>query len=131
MSIATALNFSNTTPAAPTGKQLIVPQNDAGAPTCNESFYDPVMVGDAAAGKFLKADGAWHVPPGAVAATLSAAPSAAGNFQIAHGLSGTPSRISILPTSAGSIWQQAPPDATYVYLSASDAGITATISVFA
>jgi hypothetical protein len=79
MAIATALNFSNTTPAAPTGQQLIVPQNDAGAPTCNESFYDPVMVGDsgsgglagnvpapaagdAAAGKFLKADGTWDAP---------------------------------------------------------------------
>lgn len=82
MSIATALNFSPTTPAAPAGKQLIVPQNDGGAPTCNESFYDPTMVGDsgtgglegnvpkpaagdAAAGKFLKADGSWAVPPGA------------------------------------------------------------------
>lgn len=81
MSIATALNFSNTTPAAPTGKQLIVPQNDGGAPTCNESFYDPVMVGDtgsgglagnvpapaagdAAAGKLLCANGAWVRPTG-------------------------------------------------------------------
>jgi hypothetical protein len=80
MPIATALNFSSTTPAAPTGKQLIVPQNDAGAPTCNESFYDPDMVGDsgsgglagnvpapapgdAAANKFLKADGTWTVTP--------------------------------------------------------------------
>jgi hypothetical protein len=82
MSIATALNFSPTTPAAPTGKQLIVPQNDGGAPNCNESFYDPTMVGDsgsgglegnvpkpaagdAAAGKFLKADGTWATIPAA------------------------------------------------------------------
>jgi hypothetical protein len=50
MPIATALNFSSTTPPAPTGKQLIVPQNDAGAPTCNESFYDPMMVGDTGTG---------------------------------------------------------------------------------
>lgn len=79
MSIATALNFSNSTPAAPSGKQLIVPQNDAGAPTCNESFYDPVMVGDtgtgglagnvpapaagdAVAGKMLGAGGAFIGP---------------------------------------------------------------------
>lgn len=146
MSIATALNFSPTTPAPPAGQQLIVPQNDAGAPTCNESFYDPVMVGDAGSGgkagnapapasgdaaakKFLKADGTWAVP--GPAATLSAAPAAAGNFSIAHGLSAAPSRISILPTSAGSIWQAVAPDATYIYLSASDAGITATIFVFA
>jgi hypothetical protein len=82
MAIATALNFSPTTPAAPAGKQLIQPQNDGGAPTCNESFYDPTMVGDtgsgglegnvpkpaagdAAAGKFLKADGTWAVIPAA------------------------------------------------------------------
>ena len=76
---ASAINFSPTTPAAPTGLQLIVPQNDGGTPTCNESFYDPPMIGDtgsggsagnvpappagsAAAGKYLKADGTWAVP---------------------------------------------------------------------
>ncbi len=81
MSLADVLNFSSTTPAAPTGAQLITPQNDAGSPTANQSFYDPAMVGDtgsgglagnvpapaagtAAAGKFLKADGTWAVPPG-------------------------------------------------------------------
>jgi hypothetical protein len=81
MSIATSLRFSTTTPAAPTGKQLIVPQNDAGVPILSQTFYDPVMVGDtgtgglagnvpapaagdAAAGKFLKADGSWQVAGG-------------------------------------------------------------------
>ena len=81
MSLADVLNFSSTTPAAPTGAQLITPQNDAGTPTANQSFYDPAMVGDtgsgglagnvpapaagtAAAGKFLKADGTWAVPAG-------------------------------------------------------------------
>lgn len=81
MSLATTLNFSNTTPAAPTGHQNVTWQNDGGTPTCNESAYDPVMVGDsgsggsagnvpapaagdAAAGKFLKADGTFAVPPG-------------------------------------------------------------------
>jgi hypothetical protein len=79
MSIATSLRFSTTTPAAPTGQQLIVPQNDAGAPILSQTFYDPVMVGDsgsgglagnvpapaagdAAAGKFLRADGTWDAP---------------------------------------------------------------------
>jgi hypothetical protein len=81
MSIATALNFSDTTPSPPSGKQNIKWQNDGGAPTANESAYDQVMVGDtgsgglagnapapasgdAAAGKYLKADGTWAVPPG-------------------------------------------------------------------
>jgi hypothetical protein len=81
MAIADVLNFSSTTPAAPTGKQLVVPQNDGGSPTCNQSFYDPLMTGDtgtgglagnvpaptagsAAAGKFLKADATWAVPLG-------------------------------------------------------------------
>lgn len=81
MSIATALNFSPTTPAPPTNQQNVVGQNDGGAPTANQSFYDPIMVGDAgsggkagnvpvpaagdaAAGKFLKADGTWAVPAG-------------------------------------------------------------------
>jgi hypothetical protein len=82
MSIATALNFSPTTPAPPSGQQNIVGQNDGGAPTANQSFYDPPMegdtgsggsagnvpapaAGDAAAGKFLKADGTWSTAPGA------------------------------------------------------------------
>ena len=64
-------------------------------------------------------------------ATLSAAPGAAGAFSIAHGLAFTPSRITIVPTSAGSIWQQSAPDGTNVNLNASDAGITAKIYVFA
>ena len=64
-------------------------------------------------------------------AILSAAPSAAGPFSIAHGLAFAPSRISILMTNAGSIWQQSVPDGTNVNLNASDAGITATIYVFA
>lgn len=82
MTIANTLNFSPSTPAPPSGQQNVVPANDAGAPTCNQSFSDPPMVGDtgsggtggnvpapgsgdAAAGKFLKADGTWAVPPGA------------------------------------------------------------------
>jgi hypothetical protein len=81
MTLATTLNFSPTTPAPPSGQQNVTPQNDGGSPTCNQSFYDPLMVGDsgsggtagnvpappsgaAAAGKFLKADGTWEVPPG-------------------------------------------------------------------
>lgn len=56
----------------------------------------------------------------------------AGNFTIAHNLGVVPSSIEILPTSGGAIWSPSstPPDATYIYLAASDVGVTATINVF-
>ena len=72
-----------------------------------------------------------ELTPGVPAAQLTAAPSAPGNFTVAHGLSFTPTRISIKMTSAGNIWEQALPDATNVNLAASYGGITATIYVFA
>lgn len=82
MSLANTVNRNSTTPAPPTGQQNVVWQNDGGSPVVNQSAYDPLMVGDsgsggtagnvpapaagaAAAGKFLKADGTWAVPPGA------------------------------------------------------------------
>jgi hypothetical protein len=88
MPLATTLNFSNTTPAPPSGQQNNVWQNDGGSPTVNESNYTPAMVGDtgsgglagsapappsgsAAAGKFLKADGTWAVPPGSGLGTFT------------------------------------------------------------
>ncbi|MDE3162514.1 MAG: hypothetical protein KGL64_04570 [Acidobacteriota bacterium] len=75
---------------------------------------------------------AWvDITPGEPAAMLAAAPSAPGNFSLAHGLAVAPSRISILMTSGGAIWQQAAADAANIHLAASDAGITATIYVFA
>jgi hypothetical protein len=71
-------------------------------------------------------------PGGAPIGTLSAAPTAAGEFSIAHGLSPAPSRIVILPTSGGNIWAQDPAiDSTNVNLFASDPDITATIYLFA
>lgn len=81
--------------------------------------------------KFYDTGALWLDVTSRPAAALAAAPSAPGNFSIAHGLSAAPSRISILPTSAGAIWQQAAPGATNVYLAASDAGVTATVYVFA
>lgn len=85
MSLATTVNLNPTsgapsaTPAPPTGRQCIVFATDAGTPTANVSALDPLMVGDtgsggkagnapapaagdAAAGKFLKADGTWAAP---------------------------------------------------------------------
>ena len=80
MSLASTVNLNPTTPAPATGKQNIVFADDAGSPTVNISATDPVMTGDtgtgglagnvpappsgsAAAGKFLKADATWSVPP--------------------------------------------------------------------
>ena len=71
-------------------------------------------------------------PSGSPAAVLSATPGEAGPFSIAHGLSVTPTQISILPTSGGNIWAQTPAiDSTNINLFASDAGITAKIYVYA
>jgi hypothetical protein len=76
------VNFSSNTPAAPTGQSNVVFQTDGGVPLANISAFDLLMVGDAgsggysgnvpapnagdaAAGKFLKADGTWAVPAAA------------------------------------------------------------------
>ena len=76
----TALRFNSTTPAPPTGQQNVTFQSDGGTPQQQITAYDPVMVGDtgfggttgnvpapaagdAAAAKFLKADGTWTAPP--------------------------------------------------------------------
>lgn len=74
------INLNDTTPAAPAGKTNCKWQADSSAPR-NVSVYMPNMVGDsgsggesgavpapgagdAAAGKFLKADGTWASVPG-------------------------------------------------------------------
>lgn len=88
MTLATTANLNATTPAPASGKQNIVFADDAGTPTVNISATDPAMVGDtgsggtagnvpapasgdAAAGKFLKADGTWAVPPGSGTGTFT------------------------------------------------------------
>ena len=87
MALANKVNLNATTPAAPTGAQNIAWATDAGSPTANVSASDPVMVGDsgsggkagnvpapaagaAAAGKYLKADGTWAIPPGTGSGTF-------------------------------------------------------------
>ena len=65
------------------------------------------------------------------AATLLVESEAPGAFTVAHGVAGVPSLVKILPTSGGLIWETAPADDTYLYLAASDAGITVTVSVYA
>ena len=64
-------------------------------------------------------------------ATLNVTSPAPGNFSWPHGLGMAPQSITILMTSAGSIWAQSPAfDATNVYLSASAPNLSATISLF-
>lgn len=81
MTLAGTTNLNAATPAAPTGRQNVAFADDSGSPTVNVSAVDPVMTpdtgsgglagnapapgaGDAAAGKFLKADATWAVPSG-------------------------------------------------------------------
>jgi hypothetical protein len=69
---------------------------------------------------------------GSPAGSISVTAPAIGPFTVAHGLSFTPTRITLTPTSAGNIWTQNPAvDATNVYLFASDAGISATVNLYA
>jgi hypothetical protein len=71
-------------------------------------------------------------PLPAPSTTLSLAPTASGNFQIAHLLSGTP-RFVCPPqmTSGGGMWfQPMICDSVYVYLVASDAGVTGKLEVW-
>lgn len=52
-------------------------------------------------------------------------------FSVPHGLGVVPSMVEIVPSSPGAIWGQDPLfDATNVYLGASAAGETATVSVY-
>lgn len=67
----------------------------------------------------------------APAATLAASSTAPGNFSVAHGLGVEPEMIELLPTSASALWLQDPAfDGTNIYLTASAAGATATISAY-
>lgn len=84
--------------------------------------------------KLYRDDGtSWNdETPGQPVATLSATPSAPGDFSKPHGLSFTPSRIQISMTSGGGIWEQDPvADAANINLVASEGGVTAKIYVFA
>lgn len=66
------------------------------------------------------------------AQTLGVESTEPGNFSVAHALGAVPSLLELLPTSAGAIWtQDSAYDATHVYLTASDASVTATLTLFA
>jgi len=82
--------------------------------------------------KFVS-DGTPVIPMlGPSALDVALAPTTPGNFRVAHGLGRKPLAASILMTSGGSIWFQPSPmmDATYLYLVASAAGITAVAQLW-
>lgn len=60
---------------------------------------------------------------------VAAAPSAGGNFSLAHRLGRTPAGALVQMTSSGAIWFQSATmyDASNLYLVASDAGVTAKV----
>lgn len=61
------------------------------------------------------------------------APSVPGDFQVAHGLGRTPTLVIISMNSGGEIWLQSPVgyDDTYLYLVASDDGVSGSAYVWA
>ncbi len=63
---------------------------------------------------------------------VAASAAAPGNFSVAHGLGRAPRAALLRMTSSGAIWWQSPTDldATYLYLVASDAGVTAKIIIW-
>ncbi|HUU15308.1 MAG TPA: hypothetical protein VM182_16585 [Terriglobia bacterium] len=63
---------------------------------------------------------------------VGAAPSAGGNFTLAHMLGRAPKSAAIQMTSSGAIWFQSPTmyDGTNLYLVASDAEVTAKVQIW-
>ena len=75
----------------------------------------------------------WVNVSAAVSVTPVAVTSPApGNFTVAHGLGRVPGAAVFCPTSGGQIWFQSPTmyDATNLYLTASDDGITSLVILF-
>lgn len=102
----TGIKLNKTIPAAPTGQQNVVFQSDGGTPQQQVTAYDPLMVGDtgsggsagnvpapaagdAAAGRYLKADGTFSIPPG-----TGASPITTEGDLIAGGATGVPTRVA-------------------------------------
>jgi hypothetical protein len=98
-------------------------------------FYAPGagwLVWDVAISEFYVYDaGTWTLFSGSTIYSVTLAPSAAGNFTVAHGLGTAPKSVSFEMTSGGQFWFQTTPyDSTNLYLVASDAGITGTAKCF-
>ncbi len=100
---------------------VVLPPLGGNSPARGDSFL-PISVG--ANRVFLLFETAGLTSAGAAVLEVQAA--APGNFTVPHGLGKAPLWLSLLPTSAGAIWAQTPAfDAVNLYLTASDAGVTA------
>lgn len=140
-------NFNDTLPAAPTGKANIKWQADAADPNPyvprNVSAYVPNMVGDfgsggtsgavpapaggdAASGKFLKADGTWSAPSGGGGGGGS------GEFNSLLGFRRTSLFVAdganAIPTAIGDVFSKAKSDNLTSIQAPPGAGITPNIS---
>ena len=105
----------------------------SGAPAgfaAGHQFYVDNVTGDLYDGKA----GAWNKVSGGgdTGTPLALAPSASGDFTVAHPLGQAPMYVLIMMTSSGAIWFQSPTmwDADNLYLVASDAGVTAMARLF-
>jgi len=147
--MAGIINLNDTTPAPPSGLANVEWQGDSSTPR-NVSAYLPNMVGDsgsggsagavpgpaagtAAAGKFLKADGTWAVPPGTASGGLSSGVSVkTGDYTSVAGDSGkllvmnsSSAHTITLPSSApSSTWIIAVQNVGAGTLTVSRAGLT-------
>jgi len=72
------------------------------------------------------------ITPAPAVTKVALAPSAAGNFTVAHGMGRAPVAVLLEMSSGGQIWLQNPTgyDATDLYFVASDAGITGNAVCF-
>ncbi len=128
----TNLNFSDTNPPPPAGRQnvhWIASEPPYGIPVDINGVVETLLFRDLS-GNFPIAG----APGGAslIVFEIPLAPSAPGEFIVAHGLPAAPAFIIVQMSSSGEIWTQEPIgwDATNLYLVASDAGITGTATCF-
>jgi hypothetical protein len=135
----TALKLNKTTPAAPTGQQNVVFQSDGGTPQQMVTAYDQIMIGDtgsggsagnvpapaagdAASGKFLKADGTFQVPAGGGGSVITTE----GDL-IVGGSGGTPQRLAA--GSAGQVLSTNGATALPSWITPSGSGLTAPVDI--
>lgn len=155
MSLATKVDFDYTAFSPPTGGVMAKQRNDGGTPTVKMGFGVDKMTGDtgsggapgvvpapaagdAAAGKFLKADGTWSDPTGGTGGHPDDEvpfTSSRGDFTWPHGLGYTPGMALISMTDLGIVvFQGGSPllrwDGTNFYLRGSDAGLTGFVEVW-
>jgi hypothetical protein len=114
--------FSHSTPAAPAGADNIYWQ--AETPPTDPSIYRSWSA-------YVKRSSVLNAGVLVGVLEIEITAGAAGNFTVAHGLGALPGLVLLQMTSGGEIWfQSARYDGTYLYLTASAAGLTCTASLW-